>query len=156
MGIRGWKTCKAVRKCGKQGTLHISKWHPATHRVLGRGHRAGRKAWSPFSGEQLSPVPSLQEQSCQLWRPQSLSLTPSHPWAGVRCGPAELSAGQIDLTGVTSPYSMFNMTYKEEDFDRLVQLSDYNVRSSQDTILQALRTILKRRAPEARPPRVQT
>lgn len=88
--------------------------------------------------------------------PRALCLTPSHPRAGVQRGPAELSAGQIDLTGVSSPYSMFNMTYKEEDFDRLVQLCDYNVRSSQDTILQALSTVLKNRAPEARPPRVQT
>lgn len=51
---------------------------------------------------------------------------------------------------------MFNMTYKEEDFDRLLQLSDYNVQNSQDTILQALRMALKHRAPGTRLPEAQT
>lgn len=70
--------------------------------------------------------------------------------------PAELPAGQVDLTGATSPYSLFNMTYKEEDFDRLLQLSDYNVQNSQGTILQALRTVLEHHALGARPPGAQT
>lgn len=61
----------------------------------------------------------------------------------------------MDLTGTTSPYSLFNMTYKEEDFDRLLQLSDYNVRNSQDAILQALRAAVKRRALAATPPTAQ-
>lgn len=85
-----------------------------------------------------------------------LLLTPSLPWAGVQRSPAQLPAGQVDLTGATSPYSLFNMTYKEEDFDRLLQLSDYNVRNSQGAILQALRTALKHRALGARPPGAQT
>ena len=85
------------------------------------------------------------------WRPPGPTLNPSHPWAGVQRSPAELPAGQVDLTGTTSPYSLFNMTYKEEDFDRLLQLSDYNVRNSQGTILQALRTAMKHRALGARP-----
>jgi phospholipase A2 len=55
----------------------------------------------------------------------------------------------VDLSRATSPYTLFNMTYKEEDFDRLLQLSHYNVQNSQATILQALRTVLKRRVPAA-------
>lgn len=62
----------------------------------------------------------------------------------------------MDLTGEDSPYILYNMTYKEEDFDRLLQLTDYNIRNSQDTILQALKTVLKRRAPEAKPSGMQT
>lgn len=61
----------------------------------------------------------------------------------------------MDLTGEASPYMMYNMTYKEEDFDRLLQLTDYNIRNSQDTILQALKTVLKRRAPEVKPSGLQ-
>lgn len=87
---------------------------------------------------------------------RTLRLTCSYPWSGVQRSPAELPAGQVDLTGVTSPYSIFNMTYKEEDFDRLLQLSDYNIRNSQGTILQALRMALKHRAPSTRPPEAQT
>ena len=58
----------------------------------------------------------------------------------------------MDLTGTTSPYYLFNMTYKEEDFDHLLQLSDYNVRNSQGAILQALRTAMEHRALGTRPP----
>lgn len=83
-------------------------------------------------------------------------LTPSHPWAGVQRSPAELPDGQVDLNPATSPYSLFSTTYKEEDFDRLVQLSDYNVQNSQGSILQALRMALKRRTLGARLPRAQT
>lgn len=62
----------------------------------------------------------------------------------------------MDLTGDNSPYSLFSMTYKEEDFDRLLQLSDYNVQNSQDTILQALRTVLKRQPRGDRLPGAQS
>ncbi|XP_005904037.1 cytosolic phospholipase A2 delta [Bos mutus] len=123
----------------------------------------------PFPRVEPSPKDRRQPRECHLFSDPACPDAPvvlhfplvnasfkDHSAPGVQRGPEELSAGQIDLTGVTSPYSTFNMTYKEEDFDRLVQLSDYNVRSSQDTILQALRTVLKHRAPEARPPRVQT
>lgn len=62
----------------------------------------------------------------------------------------------MDLTGATCPYTLSNMTYKEEDFEHLLRLSDYNVQTSEGAILQALRTALKHRTLEARPPRAQT
>lgn len=58
---------------------------------------------------------------------------------------AELPAGKADLTSINSPYAMCNLTYKEEDFDRLLQLSEHNVRSSQSSLLQALRMVLGHR-----------
>ncbi|XP_057578411.1 cytosolic phospholipase A2 delta isoform X2 [Hippopotamus amphibius kiboko] len=119
----------------------------------------------------LEPVPQDQHQprECHLFsdptRPDAPVLLhfplvnasfKDHSAPGVQRSPEELPAGQVDLSRVTSPYSMFNMTYKEEDFDRLLQLSDYNIRNSRGTILQALRTALKHRAPGARPPGPQT
>ncbi|KAB0395439.1 hypothetical protein E2I00_005242, partial [Balaenoptera physalus] len=123
----------------------------------------------PFPRVEPSPQDRLQPQECHLFSDPTCPDAPvllhfplvnasfkDHSAPGVQRSPAELPAGQVDLTGVTSPYSMFNMTYKEEDFDRLLQLSDYNVRNSQGTILQALRTSLRHRAPGARPPGPQT
>lgn len=55
----------------------------------------------------------------------------------------------MDLNKTTTPYFLHNMTYSEEDFDRLLQLNDYNLRNSQGTILKALRMALKHRAPES-------
>uniref|UniRef100_H0V7K4 Phospholipase A2 n=1 Tax=Cavia porcellus TaxID=10141 RepID=H0V7K4_CAVPO len=72
-----------------------------------------------------------------------------HSAPGVPRSPTELQAGQVDLNKTTTPYFLHNMTYSEEDFDRLLQLNDYNLRNSQGTILKALRMALKHRAPES-------
>ncbi|XP_008057682.1 cytosolic phospholipase A2 delta [Carlito syrichta] len=123
----------------------------------------------PFPRVEPSPQDQRQPRECHLFSDPACPEAPvllhfplvnasfkDHSAPGVPRSPEELQAGQVDLTGATSPYALFNMTYKEEDFDRLLRLSDYNVRNSQGTILQALRTALKHRAPEARPPGVQT
>ncbi|XP_033707427.1 cytosolic phospholipase A2 delta isoform X3 [Tursiops truncatus] len=123
----------------------------------------------PFPRVEPSPQDRRQPWECHLFSDPTCPDAPvvlhfplvnasfrDHSAPGVQRSPAELPAGQVDLTGDNSPYSMFNMTYKEEDFDRLLQLSDYNVRNSQGTILQALRTSLRHRAPGARPPGPQT
>ncbi|XP_068820059.1 cytosolic phospholipase A2 delta [Capricornis sumatraensis] len=164
-------SCPAMFRPGRRLDLIISFDYSLSSpfEVLQQTELDFRARGLPFPRVEPSPEDRHQPRECHLFSDPTCPDTPvllhfplvnasfkDHSAPGVQRGPAELSAGQIDLTGVTSPYSMFNMTYKEEDFDRLVQLSDYNVRSSQDTILQALRTVLKRRAPEARPPRVQT
>uniref|UniRef100_A0A452G7Q8 Phospholipase A2 n=1 Tax=Capra hircus TaxID=9925 RepID=A0A452G7Q8_CAPHI len=164
-------SCPAMFRPGRRLDLIISFDYSLSSpfEVLQQTELDFRARGLPFPRVEPSPEDRRQPRECHLFSDPACPDAPvllhfplvnasfkDHSAPGVRRGPAELSAGQIDLTGVTSPYSMFNMTYKEEDFDRLVQLSDYNVRSSQDTILQALRTVLKRRAPEARPPRVQT
>ncbi|XP_032337324.1 cytosolic phospholipase A2 delta isoform X2 [Camelus ferus] len=123
----------------------------------------------PFPRVEPSPEDLHQPRECHVFSDPACPDAPvllhfplvnasfkDHSAPGVQRSPAELPAGQVDLAGVTSPYSMFNMTYKEEDFDRLLQLSDYNVCNSQNTILQALRTALKHRAPGTRPPGAQT
>uniref|UniRef100_A0A8C8Z2Z8 Phospholipase A2 n=1 Tax=Prolemur simus TaxID=1328070 RepID=A0A8C8Z2Z8_PROSS len=123
----------------------------------------------PFPRVEPSPRDQRQPRECHLFSDPACPKAPvvlhfplvnasfkDHSAPGVPRSPAELRAGQVDLTKATSPYALFNMTYKEEDFDRLLQLSDYNVRNSQDAILQALRTVLKHRAPEGRPPGTQT
>ncbi|XP_028710297.1 cytosolic phospholipase A2 delta isoform X2 [Peromyscus leucopus] len=122
----------------------------------------------PFPHVEPSPEDQRQPQECHLFSDPTCPEAPvllhfplvngsfrDHSAPGVQRSPAELKAGQVDLTGEASPYMMYNMTYKEEDFDRLLQLTDYNIRNSQDTILQALKTVLKRRAPEVKPSGLQ-
>ncbi|XP_058146051.1 cytosolic phospholipase A2 delta [Dasypus novemcinctus] len=118
----------------------------------------------PFPRVELGPQDRHQPKECHLFSDPACPEAPvllhfplvnasfqDYSAPGVRRSSAELQAGQVDLTRATSPYSLFNMTYKEEDFDRLLRLSDYNVRHSQAAILQALRSALKPRAPAGRP-----
>uniref|UniRef100_A0A5F7ZUF8 Phospholipase A2 n=1 Tax=Macaca mulatta TaxID=9544 RepID=A0A5F7ZUF8_MACMU len=123
----------------------------------------------PFPRVEPSPQDHQQPRECHLFSDPACPEAPillhfplvnasfkDHSAPGVQRSPAELQAGQVNLTGATSPYALSNMTYKEEDFERLLRLSDYNVQTSQGAILQALRTALKHRALEARPPGAQT
>ncbi|XP_066197624.1 cytosolic phospholipase A2 delta [Saccopteryx leptura] len=123
----------------------------------------------PFPHVELSPQDQCQPKECYLFSDPACPEAPlllhfplvnasfkDHSAPGVQRSPTELLAGQVDLTEATSPYSLFNMTYKEEDFDRLLQLSDYNVQNSQGVILQALRMVLKHQAPGARLPGAQS
>ncbi|XP_026939806.1 cytosolic phospholipase A2 delta isoform X4 [Sagmatias obliquidens] len=145
----------------------FSTW--ADSQVLQQTELDCRARGLPFPRVEPSPQDRRQPWECHLFSDPTCPDAPvvlhfplvnasfrDHSAPGVQRSPAELPAGQVDLTGDNSPYSMFNMTYKEEDFDRLLQLSDYNVRNSQGTILQALRTSLRHRAPGARPPGPQT
>ncbi|XP_001080051.2 cytosolic phospholipase A2 delta [Rattus norvegicus] len=123
----------------------------------------------PFPRVEPSPEDHLQPQECYLFSDPTCPEAPAvlhfplvndsfqdHSAPGVRRSPDELKAGQVDLTGVASPYFLYNMTYKNEDFDRLLRLSEYNIQNNQGTILQALKTVLKRRASETRPLGVKT
>nr|XP_040131499.1 cytosolic phospholipase A2 delta isoform X1 [Ictidomys tridecemlineatus] len=122
----------------------------------------------PFPHVELSPEDQLQPKECYLFSDPTCPEAPvllhfplvnvsfkDYSAPGVKRSPAEIPAGQVDVTKDTSPYALCNMTYKKEDFDGLLRLSDYNVQNSQAAILQALRTVLKRRAPEARPSNAQ-
>ncbi|XP_021097559.1 cytosolic phospholipase A2 delta isoform X1 [Heterocephalus glaber] len=95
--------------------------------------------------------PTCPEAPVLLYFPLVNVSFKDHSTPGVWRSPEELWAGQVDLNKTTTPYFLLNMTYSEEDFDHLLQLNDYNLQNSQDTILQALRMALKHRAPEARP-----
>ncbi|XP_010623065.1 cytosolic phospholipase A2 delta [Fukomys damarensis] len=118
----------------------------------------------PFPHVEASAEDQCQPKECYLFSDPTCLEAPvllyfplvnisfkDHSTPGVRRSPTELQAGQVDLNKTTTPYFLHNMTYSEEDFDRLLQLNDYNLRNSRDTVLQALRMALKRRAPEAGP-----
>uniref|UniRef100_A0A8C2TRB4 Phospholipase A2 n=1 Tax=Coturnix japonica TaxID=93934 RepID=A0A8C2TRB4_COTJA len=64
---------------------------------------------------------------------------------GVRRSPSEMAEGDVDVTNSCGPYYINNLTYSEEDFDKLVNLSYYNVQNNKDLILQALRVAVERK-----------
>ncbi|XP_066474417.1 cytosolic phospholipase A2 zeta [Tiliqua scincoides] len=53
--------------------------------------------------------------------------------------------GDFTVEGKDSPYRTLNFSFESQDFDRLVELSSYNVLNNRDTLLKALSLALKRR-----------
>ena len=56
-----------------------------------------------------------------------------------------MAEGDVDVANSCGPYYINNLTYSEEDFDKLVNLSYYNVQNNKELILQALCTAVQRK-----------
>ncbi|KAJ7403170.1 Cytosolic phospholipase A2 beta [Pitangus sulphuratus] len=64
---------------------------------------------------------------------------------GVKRSPSEMADGDVDVANACGPYYINNLSYSEEDFDKLVNLSYYNVQNNKGLILQALHTAVERK-----------
>ncbi|KAK2843738.1 hypothetical protein Q7C36_011953 [Tachysurus vachellii] len=62
-----------------------------------------------------------------------------------RQGREELKAGNVDVSSGSSPYTTSNLTYNSEDFQRLVDLTCYNVSNNLESIVCALERALNRK-----------
>lgn len=69
--------------------------------------------------------------------------------AGVkRVGEKELKEGavNVDFKSDSSPYVTHNITYTPEDFDKLVNLTSYNIQNNKDVILKTLNKAVNRKS----------
>uniref|UniRef100_A0A8C0I9P1 PLA2c domain-containing protein n=1 Tax=Bubo bubo TaxID=30461 RepID=A0A8C0I9P1_BUBBB len=57
---------------------------------------------------------------------------------GVKRCCSEMEGGQLDLTSRFSPYCMFSVRYTDENYRRLLNLSEYNILNNSQMIMQAL------------------
>lgn len=60
-------------------------------------------------------------------------------------GPTELKQGEVDVTSLLSPYGVQNFQYTEENFDKLIDLTSYNIQNNKYSILQALQRAIERK-----------
>uniref|UniRef100_A0A493TAB3 Phospholipase A2 n=1 Tax=Anas platyrhynchos platyrhynchos TaxID=8840 RepID=A0A493TAB3_ANAPP len=58
---------------------------------------------------------------------------------GVERSPAEMAEGNVDVSSLFSPYCINSFTYTEDQFDKLVKLTSYNIQNNKHLILQALK-----------------
>lgn len=65
--------------------------------------------------------------------------------SGVKRSPEEMEDGKIDLSGDFGPYNINALRYSEENFDKLVELSQYNIMNNKDMIFKALRLAVERK-----------
>ncbi|XP_009693916.1 PREDICTED: cytosolic phospholipase A2 epsilon-like [Cariama cristata] len=64
---------------------------------------------------------------------------------GVKRCCSEMEEGQLDLTSRFSPYCMFSVRYTDENYRRLLNLSEYNILNNSQMIMQALEIAMQRR-----------
>uniref|UniRef100_A0A8C3XZZ5 Phospholipase A2 n=1 Tax=Catharus ustulatus TaxID=91951 RepID=A0A8C3XZZ5_CATUS len=64
---------------------------------------------------------------------------------GVKRCCSEMEGGQLDLTSSCSPYCMFSVRYTDENYCKLLNLSEYNILNNSQMIMQALQTAMQRR-----------
>ncbi|KFV90858.1 Cytosolic phospholipase A2 beta, partial [Eurypyga helias] len=64
---------------------------------------------------------------------------------GVKRGLSEMEEGKVNLENSCSPYYLIRLIYSSENFDKLVNLSKYNILNNKDLLLQAIRSAVERR-----------
>ncbi|XP_062823239.1 uncharacterized protein LOC100562400 [Anolis carolinensis] len=64
---------------------------------------------------------------------------------GIKRKSAEKFEGEVDLDSSMSPYKMTDLTYTEDEFNKLLSLCDYNIQNNRELILQALWSAIERR-----------
>ncbi|NXM65322.1 PA24E phospholipase, partial [Serilophus lunatus] len=64
---------------------------------------------------------------------------------GVERSPAEMAQGNVDVSTIFSPYCLNSFTYTEEEFDKLIELTSYNIQNNQHLILQALNSAIEKK-----------
>ncbi|XP_039190606.1 cytosolic phospholipase A2 epsilon-like [Crotalus tigris] len=64
---------------------------------------------------------------------------------GVKRSESEMKYGNIDISSNSTPYSTYSMTFTEEEYDQLIELSEYNILNNQHLILQALDRAVERK-----------
>ncbi|NWW90284.1 PA24E phospholipase, partial [Rhynochetos jubatus] len=64
---------------------------------------------------------------------------------GVERSPAEMAQGNVDVSSIFSPYCLNSFTYTEEEFDKLIELTSYNIQNNKHLILQALNSVIEQK-----------
>ncbi|NXI57769.1 PA24B phospholipase, partial [Chloroceryle aenea] len=64
---------------------------------------------------------------------------------GVKRSVSEMEGGKVNLENNCSPYYLIRLIYSSENFDKLVNLSKYNILNNKDLLLQAIRSAVERR-----------
>ncbi|XP_053553802.1 cytosolic phospholipase A2 delta-like [Bombina bombina] len=112
----------------------------------------------PFPKIELNKEEEVEPKECYIFKESDDPEAPTilhfplvnntfknHTAPGVKRSPEELEGGIVDLTGMWSPYSLLKLAYSEENFDKLLNLTEYNVLNNETIILQALREAVVRK-----------
>ncbi|XP_016067822.1 PREDICTED: cytosolic phospholipase A2 beta isoform X2 [Miniopterus natalensis] len=112
----------------------------------------------PFPPISPSPEEQRQPQECHLFLDPDCPEAPAvlhfplvnnsfreHSAPGVRRTAEEAAAGEVNLSSSNSPYHYSKVTYSQEDVDKLLHLTHYNICNNRERLLEALREAVRRR-----------
>uniref|UniRef100_A0A8D0ZEW1 Phospholipase A2 n=2 Tax=Sus scrofa TaxID=9823 RepID=A0A8D0ZEW1_PIG len=112
----------------------------------------------PFPPISPSPEEQCQPQECHLFLDPACPDAPAvlhfplvnasfreHSAPGVRRTAEEQEAGQVNLSSSDSPYHFSKVTYSQEDTDKLLRLTQYNICNNRERLLEILREAVQRR-----------
>ncbi|XP_061199788.1 cytosolic phospholipase A2 epsilon-like [Neopsephotus bourkii] len=64
---------------------------------------------------------------------------------GVERSLDEMAQGKVDVSSIFSPYCISSFTYTEDEFDKLIELTSYNIQNNKNLILQALNSAVEQK-----------
>eukprot|EP00069_Balaena_mysticetus_P015160 bmy_09149T0 len=112
----------------------------------------------PFPSISPSPEEQRQPRECHLFSDPARPDAPAvlhfplvnasfreHSAPGVRRTAEAQEAGEVNLSSSDSPYHYLKVTYSQEDMDKLLRLTHYNICNNQEQLLEALREAVRRR-----------
>ncbi|XP_039190448.1 cytosolic phospholipase A2 epsilon-like [Crotalus tigris] len=136
--------------------IHLNYSSGSQTAPLDEASRYFAKQGIPFPKIDLSTEKNLKE--CYVFEDATDSKAPTvvffplindtfrkYKAPGMKRGPTELKQGEVDLTSPLSPYGIQNFQYTEENFDKLINLTTYNIQNNKNSIIQALQRAIERK-----------
>ncbi|NXC12403.1 PA24E phospholipase, partial [Corythaeola cristata] len=110
----------------------------------------------PFPGTELSQEDREHLKECYVFKdsleapilayfPLVCDTFQKYKAPNVERSPTEMEQGRVDVSNCISPYGTGLLKYTEENFNKLLNLCNYNVLNNKHLILQALRTAVERK-----------
>uniref|UniRef100_A0A8C2MYV8 Phospholipase A2 n=1 Tax=Cricetulus griseus TaxID=10029 RepID=A0A8C2MYV8_CRIGR len=112
----------------------------------------------PFPPISPSPEEQRQPQECHVFCDPAQPEAPAvlhfplvndsfqdHSAPGVPRALEEKAAGKVNLSSSDSPYHYTKVTYSQEDVDKLLRLTHYNICNNQERLREALQQAVQRR-----------
>ncbi|XP_019406586.1 PREDICTED: cytosolic phospholipase A2 epsilon-like [Crocodylus porosus] len=113
---------------------------PYPQTVLSEEDRKHLKECYLFEDTESSRAPIL------LYFPLVCDTFQKYKAPGVERSPTEMKQGQLNVSSTAfTPYATGMLTYTEENYNKLLNLTSYNILNNKHLILQALRTAVERR-----------
>lgn len=130
------------RKYKEPGKLWNRAGPPTTHPSVSSAAMApmGRNVGVRVERSNIGPY--LERRMCDHLYVLSITFL---DLAGVERSPAEMAEGNVDVSSLFSPYCINSFTYTEDQFDKLVKLTSYNIQNNKHLILKALSSAIEQK-----------